>query len=91
VLGESAAVMHVAIASAVTVFSIPELKALQVLPFHFATRVAATIPPALFVAAVKSPPTYTSVPDNASAYTQSFSPKPTPLHPLPSHFATRFT
>src|SRR5262249_30304358 len=38
-------------------------------------------------ALVKAPPTYRSLPDNASADTEPFSPEPSALQALPSHLA----
>ena len=69
-------------ASADTPSSIPEPSALQLLPFHLATRLAA-IPPAV----VKSPPAYRLPPDTANADTWLFIPEPSVIQLLPLHLA----
>src|SRR4029079_18383913 len=58
---------------------IPEPSAVQLLPFHLATRLAA-LPPAV----VKIPPAYKSLPDTANAFTLVPASSPPLVTPEPS-------
>src|SRR4051812_34284525 len=72
-------------ASDPTVPFVPVPSADQLDPFHFATLLAGA-PPAV----VKEPPTYRSVPENASANAVPLRPVPSADHDVPFQRATRF-